>query len=169
MQAGGELDGDRQRLLGGERAVAAEARGQGLAAEQLHVQEWRALRRLDHVEDATDVGMGHAVRELDLAAKPLERARVTRDLGADGLERDAIVEQQVFGLVDLAHAALGDEAHDLVASGPAGIHRDAAWVHRPDRRPGWRACRARRECRPRDEGNTVAAAAALSAARPSAQ
>jgi hypothetical protein len=56
-------------------------------------------------------------RELDLAQESLHRARVRGDGWPDGLERNAIAENEVVGLVDLAHSSLGDEADDAEPPG----------------------------------------------------
>ena len=56
--------------------------------------------------------MGDLAGELDLAPEALVRPLVHRDLGSDRLQRDALTERQVLGLVQLAHAAARDEADD---------------------------------------------------------
>src|SRR5262249_36890660 len=64
------------------------------------------------VEDAAHGGMRDLARELDFAPEPLERAGIIDDVGAHGLERDAFLELEIVGFVDLAHPALRDEADD---------------------------------------------------------
>ena len=62
-------------------------------------------------------GMGDLPRQERLALEPRNRLRVLRDLGLDRLERDVLVQLEVLGLVQLAHAAAGDEADDAEAVG----------------------------------------------------
>ena len=69
------------------------------------------------LEDPADVPVGDAPRELDLALEALERRGIVRGRGADRLERHALGELEVLGLVDLAHAALRQEAQDAIAIG----------------------------------------------------
>ena len=90
-----------------------------------------------HVEDAADVGMGHLARELDLPPEPLDRRLVVGHLGADRLQGHALPELQVLHLVDLAHAAAGDEAHDPVAPAPRACRaRTRALLAPLERRSG---------------------------------
>jgi len=56
-------------------------------------------------------------RELNLAPEPFDRQVVAGDVPAHGLERDPLAQLLVLDLVDLAHAAAGQEAHDAVALG----------------------------------------------------
>ncbi len=69
------------------------------------------------VEDAADVGVGDLARQLDLAPEAFDRQTVGGDLGAHRLERDALAQLEVLDLVDLAHAALRQEASHPVAAG----------------------------------------------------
>ena len=48
--------------------------------------------------------MRHAAGDLDLALEALSRVR-TRRAGPERLERDGLLERDVFALVDFAHAA----------------------------------------------------------------
>src|SRR3954447_12863744 len=88
------------------------------AVEQLHRQEHRlftvGLGVETDVERAAYVRMRDLARDLDLAAKQLLEMRM-RPVRANGLERDSDGQLAIAGLVDLAHAAACDEAHELVA------------------------------------------------------
>jgi hypothetical protein len=59
----------------------------------------------------------HLARELDLALEALEALFVVADLLANRLERDALVQVEVLHLVDLAHPAAREQAHDPEAAG----------------------------------------------------
>ena len=129
-----------QRVGGREPALALEPLRQRLAVQQLHRDERgrpaspaAGLDVLEQVEDAADVRVGDLAGELHLAQEALRRPLVAGDLGADRLERDALAERQVLGLVELAHAAAGDEAHDAEAGA-----QDVARAERRDRIGGAR-------------------------------
>src|SRR6185436_21067924 len=64
-----------------------------------------------------DVAVGDLAGEVDLALEPLQCRLVGGDVGADGFQRHVVAERGVEGVVDLAHAALGEEALDAVAAG----------------------------------------------------
>src|SRR5262249_21908085 len=110
---------DRQRLFGLHATGAAQTAHQGLAREQLHGQKRDAgalgFVKAD-VEDAAHVGMGHLAGQQDLALEPFDRAIVIGNFGAYGLERHVLAQLLVERLVDLAHAAVRDEAHDPIAA-----------------------------------------------------
>lgn len=114
VEGPGDLPGHGQRLLRGHRAGAPEPLRQGLALQQLHGEEDEAAMEGD-VEDAADVRVGDLARELDLAPEPLDRELVAGDVPAHGLERHPLAQLLVLDLVDLAHAAAGQEAEDPVA------------------------------------------------------
>ena len=73
-EPGGHLLNQRTRLGGGEGAVLPDPAGERVAVEQLHREERDGLPRrcpmLIDIEDATDVGMGDAAGERDLALRP---------------------------------------------------------------------------------------------------
>ena len=62
-------------------------------------------------------GMRHLPRQERFALEPCNRPLVLGDLRPDRLERDVLVELEILGLVQLAHAAAGDEADDAEAVG----------------------------------------------------
>ena len=76
-------------------------------------------RRLvaEEIEDPADVRMGDLPRQERLALEARNRAGILRDLRANRLQRHVLVQLAVLGLVELAHAAAGDEADDAEAVG----------------------------------------------------
>ena len=72
---------------------------------------------MKQVENPTDAGMRDLAREERLALESRDRPLVCGDDGADGLERDALVELAILGFVELAHPAARDEADDAKALG----------------------------------------------------
>ncbi len=116
--------GERRRHLFDERLGFLRAQtpavrkplGERDARKQLHRQEGERLV-VEHVEGAADVGVRDAAREVDFAEEAFHRPRVVRDVGADGLQGHALAQDLVLRLVDLTHAAAGDEADDAEAPG----------------------------------------------------
>ena len=115
-ERGGHLLDERQGFLGAQTPAVREPLGERDARQELHRQKRERLV-VEHVEGAADVGVGDAAGEVDLAEEALHRPGVVRDVGADRLEGHALAQDLVLGLVDLAHAAAGDEAEDPEASG----------------------------------------------------
>ena len=60
--------------------------------------------------------------ELDLLLELLRMPLVAGELGPDCLERDALVQLEILGGVDLAHAAFGQAPLDAKAAGD-DLHR----------------------------------------------
>jgi hypothetical protein len=124
----GAQDGvdDGEEARDGELSLALEQGVHRLAAEVLHHDEGAVA-----VEAV--VGKLHDVAVLKLRGGfgLLEEARgehrVGGDLGLEDLDRDDAAEELVAGLEDGAHAALAEEAHDLVvfAHGVAGAEAEA--------------------------------------------
>jgi hypothetical protein len=121
LQRRDHLGDERQGPAGPQAQFPLQLLQQRLAGEQLHGEEHdgRTNRRgvEPELEDPAHVRMGDAPRELDLALEALQRGRVAGGDGPDRLERDALGELEVFDLVDLTHAALGQEPHHVVALG----------------------------------------------------
>jgi hypothetical protein len=91
--------------------------GQRLPLEQLHHDEVLAIVLVDRVDgaDARMVKSGGGPR---LALKPLERLRISAELGRQKLQRHAAAEPRVLGFVDDTHAA-GAEGPENVVVGHA--------------------------------------------------
>ena len=137
-EARADLLGDRLEPRPRHRRRADLAR-QRLAVDELHRQELLALVLAD-VEHARDVAVLDPARQLHLAAKPLER--VVGQPGAQHLERDALVELGVERLVDAAHAAAAEPAHDAIATGDElGVLADGRRSPSMQSAASWRACR----------------------------
>jgi hypothetical protein len=83
---------------------------------------------LEQVEDAADIRMRDLAGELHLAPEALRHPIVGRDVGADGLDGDLFVQLEIACFVELAHAASGDEAHDLKTAAQQVI-RGERWGH----------------------------------------
>src|SRR3954463_7986079 len=104
----------------GERVLRREAHALlQLAVERVpldvlhdHVYEAVAPRR--EVVDGHGVRVSEGARGLALALKALEPFRVAAHLGPQSFYNDLIAEQYVTRAVDRAHAALRDEALDLI-------------------------------------------------------
>ena len=125
-QAGGHLADDRQDLRRREPSIPPELVGQRLAVQQLHREEHDLVARLsarsrvsvaEDVVDAADVRVRHLSRQVHLALEPHDRALVVGDVRQDGLERDPLVQLEILGLVELAHAAFREVADDAEAEG----------------------------------------------------
>src|SRR6185436_2013765 len=76
---------------------------------------------MEEVEGAANVRVRDPARQMDLPPETIERVPPRRDRGEDGLQRDALAELEVLGLVQLAHPAARDEAHDAEALCEDGV------------------------------------------------
>src|SRR5262249_32390511 len=116
-EAGGDLLGDGQRLVGRHATLAPDARRKRLALEELHGEERRlavaALVEPD-VEEPADVRVGDLAGELDLALEAADDGVVVGDRVAQRLQRHALLEEEILRLVDFPHAALADDADNAV-------------------------------------------------------
>jgi len=105
------LGENRESFFRRQAAFTMEPGAQGLAREEFHGQKdggvrVRSVRGVARqVEDTTDVGMGDFAGKLDLPLEAGDHAAVGGDGGQQGLEGHVLLQFQVFGLVDLAHAA----------------------------------------------------------------
>jgi hypothetical protein len=101
--------GDRQRVgrrLGGLERQTTEGRlGEVAAVDVLHHQE-RLLTGVDVVVDADDVVVRQRGERPRLAVEPLPQLGVTRDEGAQRLDRNIALERAVAGAPDDTHAPL---------------------------------------------------------------
>ena len=117
---GGEGAANLARDADGERHTEPphllDERTELFPVEELRRDAGRAVARVEDVDHLDDVGVGDAARALRLALEPLDDFRVLRELGQEDLDRESsLLQAKMARLVDLAHAALPDEAHDLVA------------------------------------------------------
>jgi hypothetical protein len=95
--------------------------GEGGAVEQLHGVEVElgagVIEVVIDVEDAADEGAVDVAGELDFAAEAVDEGGAGGEGGAEEFEGDGAGEGEVGGLIDLAHAAAGDETGDAEACG----------------------------------------------------
>ena len=126
-QPGRHLTNQRQHVCRGEPPFTAELLCQCLAVQQLHRQQHDVLSRVvrpcwsgsvsEDVVDATDVRMGNLPGEVHLTLEQRDRTLVGGDMRQDGLEGNPFAQFEIFRLVQLAHAALGQVPHDAEARG----------------------------------------------------
>ena len=113
----GELPGDAQDLVHGQRAGPNEALGQRLAVNELHDQEARVAGLFEAV-DRRDVGMIERGEYPRLASEARQPGRVVRELLGKYLDRDLAAKAQIGGAVDLAHPARPERRTNLVSPEP---------------------------------------------------
>jgi hypothetical protein len=114
VQTGGDaLEQGAHRLI--SQRFAADQIGKRLSLHELHRQIRTPEHRLDR-EDviADDCLMMHIVQRGGLTAKQAQRGFVPGIFWMQDLDRDRISSLDRMALVDLAHAAGGDEMIDLV-------------------------------------------------------
>ena len=118
----GNLHAELERLLDRQGAALQPLR-QALAFQELHHQEQpgRAAavgRQLAHVVERADVGM---LETRDAARLPFEAIApggVRGHFGRQHLDGHGAIETRVGGAIDLAHAALANQAENLVRAKP---------------------------------------------------
>ncbi len=119
----GHLHDERQRFVGGH-APRPQPLGQRLPVQELHRDErdrgrGHAVhgRRTVHedIEDPADVRVRHLPRQERFTLEAGDGPLVLGDFGPDRLQRQVLVQLEIFGLVDLAHAAARHEADDAEA------------------------------------------------------
>ncbi len=123
--AGAVRVGERREHLGddahhaglGQRPLAGEHGVQVLALHVLHGDVHGAVFGLAEVEHADGVGVVQAAGGLGLALEAGDGALVAEEGLAQHLEHDRLVEVDLDGLVDLAHAALAEHLLDAVLVG----------------------------------------------------
>ena len=153
-QAGAHLPRELDRLVLRDASDPAEQRREIFAVDVLHREKPAAVGFAEVVQ-AADVLVRHLARDAQLVVE----LRQVHGVGGDGVgqefQRDGLVERQVLGAVDLAHAASAEQRHEPVAPGDNGTRREAVRrCRRPPRageirdarleRVGHRAGRTRR-------------------------
>ena len=96
-------------------ADSPQQRRQVLAVDVLHRQEGMPVDLAD-VVDAADVRVRHFARHPHLGAEPLDPLGPFGDLVRQELERDLLLEHEIVGAIDLAHAAAPEQAGDAIAT-----------------------------------------------------
>ena len=127
------------RRADGHRSLRFDEVPEVAALEVLHDHVRRARVERPDVEDAGDVVALEPHGGARLAREPLDEPRVLQPRRQHELEGDLLVELQVRGRDDDAHAADAEDAVDAVLAGEhlAGRHGDTARpralgaVHRP--------------------------------------
>ena len=112
--AGAELARDVDRLVRRQAPDAAQQRRQVLAVDVFHGEKAAAVG-VAQVVEAADVLVRHLAREAQLGVELGEARGVGGDAGGQELEGDRLLEREVFGAVDLAHAAAAEQRHQPVA------------------------------------------------------
>jgi hypothetical protein len=137
-----ELPRDVHRAILGKAADAAEKRGQVLAVDVLHGEEPPALR-LAEVVEAAHVLVRHLASDAQLVVKLRQVFGVGGDAFREELQRDRLLERQVVGAVDLAHAAPAQQGNQSIA--PRDDRSGIETSRRPSIEPRCGgSCRARR-------------------------
>ena len=131
-QPGAQLPRDVGGLVFREAADAAERRREVLAVHVFHRQVEVTVDLAD-VVDAADVGVRDLARRPDLVVELREPDGIGADRVGQELQRDRLAEAEVVGAVDLAHAALAEEADDAEPSVEHRTGREAAVIDRVGR------------------------------------
>ena len=109
---------DHARL--GQRPLAPDHGGQGLALGVLHREVEQPALGLAEVEDRDDVGMRHPAGRVRLVREAQAHRRIGRDVAEHQLEREQPAQPRVVRAVDQPHRALADQRLDHVALGQGG-------------------------------------------------
>jgi hypothetical protein len=120
--------------------VLQEVLAEGLALQVLHDDVDGAVRELAVFVDVDDAGVADDVDGARLVAEAGGHLGSAGDVRVLDLDRGAAVQLLVYGLEHLAHAAVPELAHDLIATDYLTNHRRHG--HAP---PPRRALRLRRQ------------------------
>ncbi len=121
---GAHREHEVQRGREGERAAVVDAVGEALPLEELHREVGHAVDGA-RVVDLDDVGVLEARRGLRLAEEARGERGVRGQLAAQDLQRHALLQRELQGLVDHPERARAEHALDLV--GPECLsHRQGA-------------------------------------------
>ena len=101
---------DVTERLGVDRPFALDARGEGLAVEQLEDQERRAVLGLAEVEDPHDARVLHAADRLGLVEEATQEHLVAHHLGLHDLQSHVAVDELVASRPDGAARAGAESA-----------------------------------------------------------
>ncbi len=125
--AGAQLPRDLDRLVLRQPADPPQQRGQIFTVHILHRQKPAAVVVAEIIETA-DVLVRHLAGNSQLGVKLREAIRIGADAGGQKFERDRLIERQVVGSVDFAHAAPAEQRDETVAAGNDGAWRE--WQRR---------------------------------------
>ena len=115
-EAGAQLARDLDRLVAGQAPDAPQQAAQILAIHVLHGNVGGAVHFADVVH-AADVGMRDLARDPDLAVEAFEQPGIVGGGFREKLQGDGLVELEVDGAIDLAHAASAHQTENAVAVG----------------------------------------------------
>ena len=115
-RARADLRADEQRARDVQRPLAVDELAELDAVEVLHHEEERAVGGGARVGDVDDVGVADLRGGARLAPEALDQIGRLAVGRVQDLERDAPADVDVLGLVDPPHAALAEEAPDVVAA-----------------------------------------------------
>jgi hypothetical protein len=113
-QSTGHLANDVHRLEHRNAVGVLQAVGQALPVQVFHHQEHHALGRGPEIGHVDDVGMTDAAGGLGLDQELLDHVLLAREVVVQHLDGDRLFDDHVLGAVHHAHAALADDALDLV-------------------------------------------------------
>ena len=111
-----ELAHDLDRIFGRQMAFRVEQSFERLARHEIHADE-PDFAVPHEIVDAHDVRARHLAREQQFLAEALERVGTAGELGPQQFQRDVDIELDVVRLIDDAHAAHAEQAHDAEAVG----------------------------------------------------
>ncbi len=131
-----KLARDVESLIHGKPADPADETTEILAVDVLHGKEVQAID-LAEIVDAADVGVSHLTGEADFVAETLDGGFVVRQGFGKELEGDGLIEREIVGAIDLAHAAAAEHGDDAVAARQHISRRESA-VARSSRSGGAR-------------------------------
>src|SRR6185437_5650689 len=101
----------------GERALLRDERGERRSVDELHRQVDQSIGRLAEIVDGGDVWMTDAARVGRFAIESADRIDVRHQPGVEHLEGALAAHLDVFGEIDLAHAAFAELAQHTVTVG----------------------------------------------------
>ena len=157
--AGAELPRELDRLVLRNPSDAAQQRRQILAVDVFHREEAAAVGFAEVVE-AADVLVRHLARRAQLVVELREVRRIAGDPFGQELQRDRLIERQIVGAIDFAHAAAAEQRDQPIAAGDDRSRCEAAAPPACRVRPRLIAGRHRRR-RP-DRGSSSGSASARS-------
>ena len=92
------------------------------------------------VENTTDVWVRDLTRRADFAVEPLERRFVSREILREKLQRDRLIQFEVFSFVNFAHSAPAQQTENAITLVENCSRRETALAARARKtriRSGW--------------------------------
>ncbi len=113
----GDLHEDAARAAPRQRALGPQGAPQVLPLQELHRDVDQAVAGLPEVRDVDDVLVADARGALRLLQEARDQLGTAAQIGEEDLQRDALADDRMLGLVHRAHAPLAHLADDPVAIG----------------------------------------------------